>query len=79
MINLTHLLTPNSLAIIIQCGTEDFFYKVNVKLHKKLLFNNIPHTFITGPGGHTWEFWSDAVKYQMLFMSTHFNIQSSDK
>ena len=53
VINLTHLLTPNALAIIIDCGTNDFFYNVNVKLHDKLVYSNIPHDFITRPGGHT--------------------------
>jgi len=68
--NLTHLLTPNSLALIIQCGTDDFFYKVNTKLHDKLAYQNIPHTFIANPGGHTWQYWADAVKYQLLFIKT---------
>ncbi len=37
VINLTHSLTPGSLAIIFDCGTDDFFYKVNVKLHERLV------------------------------------------
>jgi len=37
VINQLHLLTPNSLAIIFDCGTEDFFYKVNTELHEKML------------------------------------------
>ena len=73
VVNMTHLLTPNSLAIIFACGSDDFFYNVNVNLHKKLLLNNIPHTFISAPGGHTWEFWSEAVKYELEFINTYFN------
>ncbi|WP_339867374.1 alpha/beta hydrolase family protein [uncultured Algoriphagus sp.] len=65
-------LIPNKLKIIISCGTEDFFYDVNVKLHEKLAYNNIPHTFTTGPGGHTWEYWADAVQYQLLFFHNYF-------
>lgn len=72
VINLLHLLTPNALSLIIDCGTEDFFYKVNEELHKKLLYNNIPHDYITRPGGHSWPYWNNAVHYQMLFMSNFF-------
>lgn len=72
VINMTHLLTPNSLALIFACGSDDFFYNVNVNLHEELLLNNIPHTFISAPGGHSWEFWSEAVKYELEFMNTYF-------
>lgn len=74
VINLTHLLTPNSLNLIIECGTEDFFYEVNLKLHKKLLYKNIPHTFISSPGGHTWDFWRNAIRYQLEFFNSHFQL-----
>ncbi|WP_040539818.1 alpha/beta hydrolase [Pedobacter arcticus] len=72
VMELTNLLTPKSLALIIQCGTEDFFYNVNVKLHEKLLFNNIPHTFITNPGKHNWDYWGEAIQYQLLYIQNHF-------
>jgi S-formylglutathione hydrolase FrmB len=75
VINLVHLLTPKSLALIIDCGSDDFFYKVNVNLHEKLLERNIPHDFIIRPGGHTWPYWQNAVNYQMLYMSLYFKAQ----
>jgi S-formylglutathione hydrolase FrmB len=73
VINCTHLLTRNSLSLIIDCGVDDFFYKVNCNLHDKLLYQNIPHEFITRPGAHDWKYWSNAVVYQLLFMSRYFN------
>ncbi|MDP4206538.1 MAG: alpha/beta hydrolase-fold protein [Bacteroidota bacterium] len=73
VVNMLNLLTPNSLAIIIDCGSEDFFYKVNENLHQQLLYRNIPHDYICRPGGHTWPYWTNAVKFQMLFMSNYFN------
>lgn len=73
VINLLNLLTPNSLALIIDCGTDDFFFKVNENLHQHLLYRNIPHDYIKRPGGHTWTYWTNAVKFQMLFMSDYFN------
>lgn len=73
VINMLNQLTPNSLAIIIDCGTEDFFFKVNENLHQQLLYRNIPHDYITRPGVHNWPYWTNAVKYQMLFMSNYFD------
>lgn len=72
VINLTHLITPNTLAIMIDCGTEDFFYEVNKALHEKLLMNNIPHDFISRPGQHDWKYWANAVAYQLMFMHNYF-------
>lgn len=75
VINMLHLLTAKSLALIIDCGTEDFFYKVNENLHQQLLLRNIPHDYITRPGAHNWTYWNNAVKYQLLFMSNYFKSQ----
>jgi S-formylglutathione hydrolase FrmB len=70
--NMLDLLKPNSLSIIFDCGTEDFFYKVNTELHDKLLERKIPHDFIVRPGAHNWQYWTNAVGYQMLYFSNYF-------
>lgn len=75
VINLLYLLTPNSLALIIDCGTEDFFFKVNETLHKQLMLRNIPHDYITRPGAHNWPYWSNSVRFQLLFFSNFFKKQ----
>lgn len=72
VINLLYLLQNHSLPIIFDCGTEDFFYPVNRRLHEKMLEYHIPHTFVSRPGGHTWDYWADAVKYQLMFMNDFF-------
>jgi len=72
VINLVYLLTPGSLKLIIDCGSEDFFYKVNCNLHEELLLRNIPHDFISRPGKHNWEYWENAVAYQALFFHNYF-------
>ncbi|MFT3822612.1 MAG: alpha/beta hydrolase family protein [Chitinophagaceae bacterium] len=72
VINLLHLLTPGSLSLIIDCGTEDFFFKVNENLHQQLLQRNIPHDYITRPGAHNWPYWTNAIQYQLLFMNNYF-------
>jgi S-formylglutathione hydrolase FrmB len=75
VINQVHLLTPNALAIIFDCGTEDFFYKVNCQLHDKLLDRNIPHDFIARPGVHDFAYWGVSIQYQMLFFHNYFKKQ----
>src|SRR5215203_3512012 len=75
VINLLHLLQPNSIAILIDCGTEDFFYKVNENLHEQLLYRNMPHDYISRPGAHNWNYWTNAIQYQLLFMSSYFKSQ----
>jgi S-formylglutathione hydrolase FrmB len=62
----------DSLAIIIDCGTDDFFYKVNKSLHEKMLQLNITHDYIERPGRHDWAYWANAVKYQLLYFHNYF-------
>lgn len=75
VVNLLHLIEPKTLSIIIDCGTDDFFYEVNQQLHQQLLYRNIPHDFISRPGGHTWAYWENAVGYQLLFFHNYFSRQ----
>ncbi|MEH6306489.1 alpha/beta hydrolase family protein [Olivibacter sp. CPCC 100613] len=73
--NLLYLLTPGKLAIIIDCGTSDFFYTVNEQLHRKMVDRNIEHDYITRPGAHNWQYWSNSITYQLLFMHHFFSKQ----
>ncbi|MEO8823932.1 MAG: alpha/beta hydrolase family protein [Ginsengibacter sp.] len=75
VINLVYLLTPRSIAITFDCGTDDFFYGVNKELHEKLLERNIPHDFTVRPGAHTWSYWSNSIQYQMVFFNNYFHPQ----
>ncbi|HKG08011.1 MAG TPA: alpha/beta hydrolase family protein [Pedobacter sp.] len=72
VVNLTHLLVPNKLALVIDCGKDDFFYNVNLQLHEKLLYNNIPHDFTIRPGVHNWEYWTNAVGFQLMYFKNFF-------
>jgi S-formylglutathione hydrolase FrmB len=72
VINMVDMLQPNSLKLIIDCGSEDFFYEVNCNLHNKLAKAGIPHDFYVRPGVHNWEYWSNSIQYQMLFFSNYF-------
>jgi len=62
-----------SLAIIIDCGYDDFFYTVNHALHEKMMQLKIAHDYIERPGKHDWNYWGNAVKYQLLFFKNYFD------
>ena len=64
--------TDGSLAMIVDCGTEDFFYKVNCELHEKLAARGVPHDFYVRPGRHNWPYWTNSIKYQLLFFDNYF-------
>jgi len=63
----------DSSKIIIDCGTGDFFLDVNRALHKKMLDLKIQHDYIERPGKHDWDYWRNAVKYQLLFFKNYFD------
>ena len=69
----------DSLAIIIDCGTEDFFYKVNKALHEKMIQLKIAHDYIERPGKHDWNYWRNAVKYQLLYFREYFQKMNLSK
>lgn len=63
------------LAIIMDCGTEDFIVEMSRKVHEKMLKLKIPHDYIERPGKHDWAYWSTAIKYQLLFFSEYFKTE----
>lgn len=60
------------LAIIIDCGEQDFMLEMNKDLHTRLLGAGIDHDFITRPGYHWFNYWQNALDYQLLFHSKVF-------
>jgi S-formylglutathione hydrolase FrmB len=77
VINLIDHYPKDTLAMIIDCGVDDFFFSVNESFHKKLLTQKIPHDYITRPGKHDWKYWTNAIRYQLLFFHRYFNAQKS--
>lgn len=73
VITLLDRINLDSPSIIIDCGTEDFFFQVNEDLHMKLLEKKIPHDYIVRPGAHNHNYWRDAVDYQILYFYNFFN------
>lgn len=62
----------SELAILFDCGTEDFFYPVNARLHEEMLYRHIPHEFLSRPGKHDNAYWRRSIGYQLLFFSDFF-------
>lgn len=60
------------LALIIDCGEDDFFLQVNQELHKQLLLRKIGHDFTTRPGGHSAAYWNNSIDYHLLFFQKFF-------
>jgi len=72
VINLVHLLDGKNLKLIFDCGVDDFFYDANKRMHQKLIERNIPHDYTERPGKHNWEYWTNSIKYQLLFFEGFF-------
>jgi len=72
IINMVSMLKGSDLKIIFDCGVDDFFYDVNKKVHDALVEMNIPHDYTERSGGHSWEYWSNSIKYQLLFFNEFF-------
>lgn len=65
--------------ICIDCGVDDFFYPCNVALHEALLKNKVPHDFTVRPGGHSHDYWRNAILYQLLFFTESFKSAASKR
>ena len=72
VINVVDKLHNGALTITVDCGVDDFFLKVNRNLHQKLLDKKIDNDYTERPGKHNWEYWNNAVKYQLLFFREYF-------
>ena len=76
VINVVETKLQDSLALIIDDGSDDIFIAGNRKLHQKLLTLNIPHEYVERPGKHSWDYWRYAVRYQLYFFKNFFNSHS---
>ncbi len=66
-------LKNRELAITFDCGESDFFIEVNKALHNRMLSLGIDHDFTTRPGGHTNEYWKNALDYHLFFFKKFFD------
>ena len=53
--------------IIIDCGDRDFFFEVNMALHKALEDKGIAHDFTIRAGQHSWQYWVESLEKHLGF------------
>lgn len=69
VLGMVEKMKSNKLPLIIDCGVDDFLIESNRELHRRLVYNKVPHDYTERPGGHTWEYWENALPYHVLFFS----------
>ena len=72
IMNQLYRLKPTSIRIMFDCGTDDFFYPVNKRLHELMEYRRIEHDFVSRPGNHSWPYWTNSVKFQLVFFDNYF-------
>lgn len=60
-------LLPGQIRLTMECGLDDYLLSVNRKIHKRLAENKIAHDYAERPGKHDWNYWRNAVEFQLLF------------
>ena len=56
----------------IDCGDDDFLAVDNARMHILLLEKKIQHEYRTRDGGHSWEYWRNALPSVLEFVSQSF-------
>lgn len=79
VLNVIDQYPKDSLAITMDCGTEDKVLAMNRAVHEKMLRLHIPHEYTERPGEHNWAYWSNAIDYQFLFFRKHFDKMLSEQ
>lgn len=72
-VNLIDKLAGLNKGIIIDCGVDDRFIGGNRKIHQKMMELKIEHVYIERPGGHSWDYWTNALEYHLLFFHKFLN------
>lgn len=69
VLNLLDKLKTSAIPLLIDCGVDDGLLDINREVHRRLLYSRTPHEYTERPGGHTWEYWQNALPYHLLFFS----------
>lgn len=70
-VGLVDKMKDNGIALIFDIGVDDFLIETNRQMHQMLLENGTPHDYTERPGAHTWEYWTEALPYHLMFISKH--------
>lgn len=72
VVNLVKKIPAQIPRLIFDCGINDPFIEANRQLHNELLESKIPHDYIERNGVHNWDYWRNAVSYQLMFFHNYF-------
>lgn len=75
--NLADSLSDQKLALTMECGLDDYLLPANRAARKKLLELNIAHEYSERPGRHDWNYWKNAIDYQLLFFRKRWDLALS--
>ena len=67
VVNMIPAFKKAHLAVMIDCGVDDFFINSNRQLHRELIKAKVPHDYVERPGKHSWHYWTNALEYHLLF------------
>jgi S-formylglutathione hydrolase FrmB len=70
-------LKDGRLAIMINCGKQDFFLGVNRNFHKALEERGITHVYEEEPGQHNGAYWKNVLPRQLAFFQEAFKKQGA--
>jgi S-formylglutathione hydrolase FrmB len=71
VVGLVDKLKENGVALKIECGVDDFLIATNRQIHQLLVEKKVPHDYTERPGAHSWEYWTNALPYHLLFINTY--------
>jgi S-formylglutathione hydrolase FrmB len=70
-VGLVDQLKGQGVAMIMDCGVDDFLIETNRQMHALLMQKGIPHEYIERPGAHTWPYWTEALPVQFFFLTKY--------
>ncbi|WP_290791983.1 alpha/beta hydrolase [Flavihumibacter sp. UBA7668] len=71
--------SANTIALALECGTEDYLLAANRSAHRRLTDLKIAHDYTERPGRHNWFYWENAIDYQLLFFRKRWNRFKQDQ
>jgi putative tributyrin esterase len=67
IVHMVDQLKRSGVYLIIDCGVDDFLIEDNRELHRRLVYEKVPHEYTERPGAHSWTYWGNALEYHLLF------------
>ncbi|MBQ6189031.1 MAG: esterase family protein [Bacteroidaceae bacterium] len=65
--------TLRQIKFFIDCGDDDFLFDNNIELYKKLRMKRFDAQLRVRDGGHSWEYWHNALRLCLPFVSRNFS------